>query len=56
MLSICIGSWMNIALADQDVGTLLTNWFNNKQSESIQEIDKAIKDEKEILLKQLKEE
>ena len=56
ILSISIGSGVKTTFADTDVSTMLINWFNNKQSESIHEIDTAITAEKEILLAQLKTE
>lgn len=56
ILTISIGSGVKTTFADADVSTMLINWFNNKQSESIQEIDAAITAEKEILLAQLRTE
>jgi len=56
ILTISIGSGVKTTFADTDVSTMLINWFNNKQSESIKEIDTAITAEKEILLSQLKNE
>ena len=50
LVSICIGSGMNIAMADQDIETMLINWFNSKQSESNQEIDAAITTEKDQVM------
>jgi len=55
ILSVSIGSGVTTVNADQDISSLLTNWFNGKQSASIQEIDKAITAEKELLKLELKE-
>ena len=49
LVSICIGSGMNIAMADQDIETMLINWFNSKKIESIKEIETAITSEKDQL-------
>ncbi|MCZ8537284.1 hypothetical protein M9R32_08840 [Paenisporosarcina quisquiliarum] len=54
VLSLGISSGMKTTFADADVSTLLLNWFKNKESESIKEIDAAITDEKTILIAQLK--
>jgi len=54
ILTLGIGSGMKTTFADADVSTMLINWFNNKQSDSIKEIDRAITTEKEILLADLK--
>ena len=56
ILSVTIGSGMTTAYADTDISSLLTSWFNNKQTESIQEIDQAITAEKNILIADLKKE
>ena len=55
IISVSISTGVTTANADQDISSLLTNWFNGKQTESIQEIDKAITAEKEILKVELKE-
>ena len=55
ILTLGIGSGMKTTFADADVSTMLINWFNNKQSDSIREIDRAITAEKEILLADLKQ-
>ena len=55
IISVSIGSGVTTVNADQDISSLLTNWFNGKQSASIQEIDKAITAEKELLKLELKE-
>ena len=55
IISVSIGSGVTTVNADQDISSLLTNWFNGKQSESIQEIDTAITAEKELLKLELKE-
>jgi hypothetical protein len=54
IISVSIGSGVTTVNADQDISSLLTNWFNGKQSESIQEIDTAITTEKEVLKLELK--
>lgn len=54
-ISVSISTGVTTANADQDISTLLTNWFNGKQSESIEEIDKAITAEKDRLKLELKE-
>lgn len=54
ILTLGIGSGMKTTFADADVSTMLVNWFNNKKSDSIREIDTAITKEKEILLSDLK--
>lgn len=56
VLTLGIGSGVKTTFADADVSTLLINWFKNKESESVKEIDTAITAEKTILLAQLKEE
>ena len=56
ILSVSIGSGVKTTFADADANTLLINWFKNKESESVKEIDRAITDEKKVLLAQLKEE
>lgn len=55
IISVTIGSGVTTVNAGQDVSSLLANWFNGKQSESIQVIDKAITAEKEKLKLELKE-
>ncbi|TQR21676.1 hypothetical protein [Psychrobacillus vulpis] len=54
-LSIGLGSGVKIALADQDIQSLMTSWFYNKKQESIEEIDTAIALEKAVLMGQLKD-
>lgn len=54
ILTVSIGSGVKTAFADADVSTMLINWFNNKQSESIQEIDAAITTEKNLLMEDLR--
>ena len=41
------------ALADQDIQGLLTNWFNNKKVESVQEIEGAVSSERDRLMQNL---
>lgn len=51
-----IGSSVGIVFADQDIRTMLTNWFDQHKSESIEEIEQAIDAEQEILIQELKQE
>lgn len=53
-LSISIGSGVKSAFAGQDINSLLTNWFNAKKTESINQIDQAITNEKDLLMVELK--
>ncbi len=55
IISVSISTGVTTTNADSDISSLLTNWFNGKQSESIQDIDKAIMAEKEKLKLELKE-
>ncbi|MBM6619136.1 hypothetical protein [Bacillus suaedaesalsae] len=55
LLSVGIGSSVNVAFADQDIHALLTNWFDKKKVESINEIEQAIMSEKETQKQRLKE-
>lgn len=55
LLSAGIASSVSVAFADQNIDAMLTNWFNNKKSESIQKIEQAIMSEKEIQKDRLKE-
>ena len=55
IISVSISTGVTTANADQDISSLLTNWFHGKQTESIQEIDKAITAEKELLKVELKQ-
>lgn len=52
-LSIGLGGGVKTALADQDIQGLLTNWFNNKKAESVQEIDGAVASETDRLMRSL---
>ena len=54
-LSVSIGSGVKSAFAGQDINSLLTNWFNSKQTESINQIDEAITTEKDRLMIILKD-
>jgi maltooligosyltrehalose synthase len=56
LLTFGIGSSVNAVFADQDIESLLTNWFDEQKSESISQIDAAIMDEKEVLKERLREE
>ncbi|MGE8203440.1 hypothetical protein ACQKP0_02670 [Heyndrickxia sp. NPDC080065] len=55
-LSLTIGSSIGVVFADQDIPTLLNNWFNKKGTESISVIEQAISTEKETQKERLKEE
>lgn len=44
---------MKTALADLDIQGLLTNWFNNKKVESVQEIEGAVSLERDRLMQNL---
>ena len=37
---IIIGGNINIAFADYDISSIISNWFNEKGSEAVEEIDK----------------
>lgn len=56
LLSSTIGGNIGMAFADQDIQSLLSNWFNQKGQESIQTIEDAIMTEKEQQKVRLKEE
>lgn len=53
-LSISIGSGVKSAFAGQSIQNLLTSWFEDKKTESINQIEKAITEEKDLLLVDLK--
>lgn len=55
-LSISIGSGVKSAFAGQGIQSLLTSWFEDKKTESINQIDKAITEEKDLLMVELKKE
>lgn len=42
------------ANANEDITSIITNWFTNKKSQSIQQIESAINDEKSLLVADLK--
>lgn len=48
-----LGSGVKTALADQDIQSLLTNWFNNKKIESVQEIESSVDLERDRLMQDL---
>jgi hypothetical protein len=56
LLSSTIVGNIGIAFADQDIHSLLSNWFNQKGQESIRTIETAIMTEKEQQKVRLKEE
>ncbi|WP_248513607.1 hypothetical protein [Sporosarcina sp. NCCP-2222] len=45
---------MNKVWANQDIQSLLTNWFHGKKTESIQQLEHAITSEKELLMEELR--
>lgn len=55
-LSISIGSGVKSAFAGQGIQSLLTSWFEDQKTESINQIDKAITEEKDLLMVELKKE
>lgn len=55
-LIIGIGSSFNVAFADQDIETMLINWFNKQKNNSIELIEAAIMSEKETQMHRLKKE
>ncbi|MEK3976998.1 hypothetical protein [Psychrobacillus sp. FSL K6-1267] len=54
-LVLTFGTGLNKALADLDVQTLLTNWFNEKQNESVKDIEGAVASETDRLMRGLGE-
>lgn len=56
LVSLTIVGNIGVAFADQDINSLLTNWFNKKGQESISTIENAIATEKEQQKIRLKEE
>ncbi|WP_373894291.1 hypothetical protein ACUL41_00660 [Virgibacillus natechei] len=56
LLIIIITSSINVAFADRDIGSVLTNWFNKNEGESIAEIEQAIDSERQDQTERLKEE
>ncbi|MCZ8534559.1 hypothetical protein [Psychrobacillus psychrodurans] len=48
-----LSSGVKTALADQDIQSLLNNWFNNKKVESVQEIEGAVSSERDRLMQDL---
>lgn len=55
-ICILIGGSMNSAFANQDIGSLLTSWFDKKKNESITRIEDTIVTEQEKQTSRLKEE
>jgi hypothetical protein len=55
-LSVGVGSSVNIVFADQDIQSMLKNWFDNQRTASIDQIETAVMTEKETQLQRLKEE
>ncbi|MFC7363967.1 MULTISPECIES: hypothetical protein [Bhargavaea] len=60
VIAVCLlviaGSGLMRANAGQDAGAMLENWFNGKRSQSVNEIDAAIKTEKNRLMGELQAE
>ncbi|UJL46325.1 hypothetical protein KFZ58_18580 [Virgibacillus sp. NKC19-16] len=56
LLIIIIASSINVAFADRDIGSVLTNWFNKNEAESIAEIEQVIDSERQVQTERLKEE
>lgn len=55
LLIVFAGS-INIAFADEDISAILSNWFNQKGSEAIAEVDESIDIEKDEQTKRLEKE
>ncbi|GGA79281.1 hypothetical protein [Ornithinibacillus halotolerans] len=56
LLTIIIGSSLNVAFANQDISSMLISWFEKNRVESIERIESAIYSEKEKQIERLKEE
>lgn len=54
LVTVALGSGMNKVWANQDIQSLLTNWFQGKKTESIQQMEHAITSEKELLMDELR--
>ncbi|QTD40819.1 hypothetical protein [Sporosarcina sp. Te-1] len=54
LVTVALGNGMNKVWANQDIQSLLTNWFQGKKTESIQQIETAIHSEKELLMDELR--
>jgi hypothetical protein len=50
IMSLTIG---NIAFANQDIGAMITNWFNNEKAQSYSKLDQQINAEGELLINSL---
>ncbi|MFA1821916.1 hypothetical protein ACDX78_17325 [Virgibacillus oceani] len=55
-LIVVAGSSVTIAFADQNIGGMLTSWFDQKTEESVEEIEQAILTEQQKQTKKLQEE
>src|SRR5699024_2785507 len=51
-----VGSSVTITFADQDIESLLTNWFDNTKDEALQDLEEAVSKEQKEQTKRLKEE
>ena len=56
LLIALIGSSVSVVFADQDIESLLSNWFHENQVEAVDELEKSVKKEKDVQTKRLKEE
>lgn len=52
--TIIIGSSLNIVFAEKDISGLLTEWFQTKKSESIEDVERAIIEEQKVQTERLK--
>lgn len=55
LLVVIVGGSINVVFADQDIHSLLTNWFNKEKDDSITELEKAISVEQDVQTERLKE-
>src|SRR5699024_3037498 len=51
-----IGGSIHVAFAGENIETLLTNWFQNKKTESIADIEKAVTNVQDVQTTRLKKE
>lgn len=52
---VIIGSSLNVAFADKDIGAILTNWFDQKEATAINEIKEAVSSEQSKQTNRLKQ-
>ncbi|WP_100011614.1 hypothetical protein [Lentibacillus sediminis] len=55
VLIVFFGSSLNVVFADQNIQSLLTNWFDQKKTESIGEIEEAVDAEQQKQTQRLQE-